>query len=114
MFNGLRKLLRKRKKLEKYDINDRGMGRGIHVSLNLDHPEVKASIMYRLNSLAQYDIVNGKLVKKPDALPPSEFELDGHIYYHKEMIKKYEQGYDVDVDHHRSMLKFYQGEDKEE
>ena len=113
MFSLFRKLFNRRKKLEKYDIDDYGgLGGGLRVSLNLDHPEVKSSIMYRLNQMAQYDIVNGKLVKKKNARPVEKNDIDGLVYYHREMIKKYDEGYDVDAKYHRRMLDYYLGEDR--
>lgn len=110
MIKLFRKLFKRRKKLERYSIDDSGLGRGMHVSVNLEHPEVKASIMYRLNNLAQYDIVSGKLVKKKNPTIEPMDHIDGRIYYHREMIKKYYEGYDVDVEEHRNMLEYYTGE----
>ena len=113
MFYLFRKLFKRRKKLEKYSVDEYGgLGGGIRVSLNLDHPEVKTSIMYRLNQLAQYDIVNGKLVKKKNSRVVSKDDLEGQVYYHKEMLKKYDEGYDVDEKYHRRMLDYLLGEDR--
>ncbi len=110
MIEILRKLFKRRKKLEKYEVDDFGVGRGMRVALNLEHPEVKASIQYRLNQMAQFDIVNGKLVKKKNARTVKKNDIDGLIYYHREMIKKYDEGYDVDVKYHKRMLDYYLGE----
>jgi hypothetical protein len=104
MFAWLRKLLGmkpKRKQLEEFRFYGPN---GMSIRVNLEHPVVQRKLAHQFNKYRNFRIGNDGRVEYDKAEDETRDAIQIEINYHKNMIQKYHEGYDVDVEHHERFL----------